>query len=47
MRRRIAARLSLQVGERAIQKSFNRLQEWRKTIIESERKRFRKTVLDM
>jgi hypothetical protein len=47
VRRRIAARLSLQVGERTIQKSFSRILDWRKTIVESERKRLRKNLLDM
>ncbi|EIN04780.1 beach-domain-containing protein [Punctularia strigosozonata HHB-11173 SS5] len=47
VRRRIAARLSLQVGERTIQKSFSRIIEWRRTIIDSERKRLRKNLLDL
>ncbi|KAI0002519.1 beach-domain-containing protein [Russula compacta] len=41
------ARLSLQLGERTVQKSMARIQEWRATIIVTERKRLRKNLLDM
>ncbi|KAJ8689982.1 beige protein-like 1 [Pleurotus ostreatus] len=48
VRQRIAsARLSMQVGERTIMKTVARMQEWRKTIQTSERKRLRKDVLDL
>jgi hypothetical protein len=46
-RRILSARLSLQVGERAVLKSFAKIGEWRKAIVNSERKRLRKTVLDL
>ena len=35
------------IGERAVQKSMQRLQDWRKTIVISERKRLRRTAIDM
>jgi hypothetical protein len=41
------ARFSLQIGERTVQKSMARIQEWRATIILTERKRLRKNLLDM
>ncbi|KAF5370942.1 hypothetical protein D9615_009793 [Tricholomella constricta] len=48
VRQRIAsARFSMQVGERTIIKTVARMTEWRKTIQISERKRLRKTVLDL
>lgn len=48
VRQRLAsARISLQVGERTLFKSVMRMQEWRKTIYVSERKRLRKNVLDL
>lgn len=34
-------------SERAVQKSMQRLQDWRKTIMVSERKRLRRTAIDM
>ncbi|KAH9965265.1 beach-domain-containing protein [Russula dissimulans] len=40
-------RLSLQLGERAVQKSISRIQEWRATIILTERKRLHKNLLDL
>ncbi len=46
-RRFTSARLSLQLGERTVQKSMARIQEWRATIILTERKRLRKNLLDM
>lgn len=42
-----SARLSVQLGERTVQKSISRILDWRKTIIISERKRLRRTVLDL
>ncbi|KAG5645386.1 hypothetical protein DXG03_006339 [Asterophora parasitica] len=42
-----SARFSMQVGERTIIKTVARMSEWRKTIQISERKRLRKTVLDL
>ncbi|KIM43842.1 hypothetical protein M413DRAFT_26133 [Hebeloma cylindrosporum] len=48
VRQRIAsARFSIQVGERTVIKTIARMTEWRKTVQASERKRLRKTVLDM
>ncbi|KAG6889353.1 hypothetical protein C0992_005581 [Termitomyces sp. T32_za158] len=48
MRQRIAsARFSIHVGEGKIIKIMARMEEWRKTIQVSERKRLRKTVLDL
>ncbi|KAH9476097.1 Beige protein-like protein 1 [Psilocybe cubensis] len=48
VRQRIAsARFSIQVGERSVIRTINRMTEWRKTVQTSERKRIRKTVLDM
>ncbi|KAF5354041.1 hypothetical protein D9756_006953 [Leucocoprinus leucothites] len=48
IRQRIAsARFSLQVGERTIIKIVTRIGEWRKTIQASERKRLRKSILDL
>jgi len=48
VRQRIAsARISMQLGENTTIKSIARIQEWRKTIKSSERKRLRKTVLDL
>jgi hypothetical protein len=42
-----SARLSLQLGERTVQKSMARIQEWRSTIILTEQKRLRKSFLDL
>ncbi|KAF4609487.1 hypothetical protein D9613_012349 [Agrocybe pediades] len=49
VRQRIAsARFSIHVvGERTVLKTIGRMTEWRKTVRESERKRLRKTILDM
>jgi hypothetical protein len=48
VRQRIAsARFSIQVGERTVIKTITRMTEWRKTVQASERKRLRKTILDM
>ncbi|KDR79337.1 hypothetical protein GALMADRAFT_223566 [Galerina marginata CBS 339.88] len=48
VRQRIAsARFSIQVGERTVIKTITRMTEWRKTVQASERKRLRKTVLDI
>ncbi|KAF8885379.1 hypothetical protein CPB84DRAFT_1837906 [Gymnopilus junonius] len=48
VRQRIAsARFSIQVGERTVIKTITRMSEWRKTVQASEKKRLRKTVLDM
>lgn len=46
-RRLLSARLNLQVSERTVIKSVNRVQEWRKSIVDTERKRLRKTILDL
>jgi hypothetical protein len=35
------------MSERTVQKSMQRLQDWRKTIKISERKRLRRTAIDM
>ncbi|KAH9006451.1 beach-domain-containing protein [Lactarius hatsudake] len=42
-----SARLSLQLGERTVQKSMARIHEWRATVIATERKRLRKNLLDL
>ncbi|KAF6760566.1 hypothetical protein DFP72DRAFT_988225 [Ephemerocybe angulata] len=42
-----SARFSMQVGERTVIKTMTRMAEWRKTIQVSERKRLRKTILDL
>lgn len=48
VRQRIAsARFSMQIGERTVIKTITRMAEWRKTIQVSEKKRIRKTVLDL
>lgn len=48
VRQRIAsARFSMQLGERTVIKTITKMAEWRKTIQVSEKKRIRKTVLDM
>lgn len=46
-RLRLSGRFSVQVGERTTNKSLARMHEWRNTIIATERKRLRKTVLDL
>ncbi|KAJ3905440.1 hypothetical protein F5879DRAFT_742889 [Lentinula edodes] len=48
VRQRFAsARFSMQVGERTVIKTVNRMIEWRQTIRVSERKRLRKNILDL
>jgi len=48
VRQRFAsARFSIQVGERTITKTMIRMADWRKSIQDSERKRLRKTILDL
>ncbi|KAJ2916640.1 hypothetical protein MD484_g3777, partial [Candolleomyces efflorescens] len=48
VRQRFAsARFSMQVGERTVIKTMTRMAEWRKTIQVSERKRLRKSILDL
>ena len=48
VRQRFAsARLSMHVGERAVIKTITRMSDWRRTVVISERKRLRKTVLDL
>jgi hypothetical protein len=42
-----SSKLSLHLGERTVQKSMVRIQEWRATIIATEGKRLRKDILDM
>ena len=47
-RRRMASvRLSMQLGESAVKRSIVRIHEWRKSVVITERKRLRKTVLDL
>ncbi|KAI0746713.1 beach-domain-containing protein [Daedaleopsis nitida] len=47
-RRRMASvRLSMQLGESAVKRSIIRIHEWRKSVVITERKRLRKTVLDL
>ena len=48
VRQRFAsARFSIQVGERTVIKTITRMADWRKTVQASEKKRLRKTILDM
>lgn len=42
-----SVRLSVQLGESAVKRSITRINDWRKTVIATERKRLRKTVLDL
>jgi hypothetical protein len=46
-RRLLSSGISLQVSERTVTKSLVRIQEWRKSVMKSERKRLRKTILDL
>ena len=46
-RHKSSSSINLNVGERGVQKSMQRLQDWKKTIIVSERKRLRRTAIDM
>lgn len=47
-RRRMASiRLSIQLGESAVKRSIIRIHDWRKSVVITERKRLRKTVLDL
>ncbi|KAH9846387.1 beach-domain-containing protein [Lenzites betulinus] len=47
-RRRMASvRLSMQLGESAVKRSIIRIREWRTSVIATEKKRLRKTVLDL
>ena len=47
-RRRMASiRLSIQLGESAVKRSIIRIHDWRKSVVMTERKRLRKTVLDL
>ncbi|PIL27451.1 hypothetical protein GSI_10600 [Ganoderma sinense ZZ0214-1] len=47
-RRRMASiRLSMQLGESAVKRSIIRIHDWRKSVVITERKRLRKTVLDL
>ena len=42
-----SVRLSPHLGERTIQKSMARIQDWRATIVLTEHKRLRKSLLDL
>ena len=46
-RHKSSSSINLKAGERGVQKSMQRLQDWKKTIIVSERKRLRRTAIDM
>jgi hypothetical protein len=46
-RRAPSSRLSVHLGERTVQRSIARIHEWRKTVTLTERKRLRKTTLDL
>ncbi|KAI0826715.1 beach-domain-containing protein [Trametes gibbosa] len=47
-RRRMASvRLSMQLGESAVKRSIIRIRDWRTSVIATEKKRLRKTVLDL
>ncbi|EKM53226.1 uncharacterized protein PHACADRAFT_210920 [Phanerochaete carnosa HHB-10118-sp] len=45
--RRQSTRFSLQLGERTVQRSNTKIQEWRKNVTATERKRLRKNILDL
>ncbi|KAF7319608.1 hypothetical protein HMN09_00301200 [Mycena chlorophos] len=48
VRQRIqSARFSIQIGDRTVVKIMTRMNEWRMTIQSSEKKRLRKTILDL
>ena len=48
VRQRIAsARLSMQVGERMVNKTMTRMTEWRYAVCELEKKRLRKNLQDL
>ena len=42
-----SVRLSMQLGESAVKRSIIRIHEWRKSVVITEKKRLRKTVLDL
>ena len=42
-----STRLSVHLGERTAQRSIARIHDWRKTVIATEKKRLRKTILDL
>lgn len=42
-----SVRLSMQLGESAVKRSVIRIREWRQSVITTEKKRLRKTVLDL
>jgi hypothetical protein len=42
-----SSRISMQLGEKSTLRFMARMQEWRKTIKVSERKRLRRTILDL
>ena len=46
-RRNASMRLSIHLGEKAAQKSTQKIHNWRKKIAITEQKRLRKTILDM
>ena len=45
--RRESSRLSIHLGERTVQRSNTKIQEWRKNVTATERKRLRKNILDL
>ena len=47
MRRGASMRLSINIGEKAVLKSTQKISNWRKKITVTEQKRLRKTVLDL
>lgn len=46
-RRRMASRMSTQIAESTVKRSIARIHDWRESVISTERKRLRKTVLDL
>ncbi|THH31660.1 hypothetical protein EUX98_g2544 [Antrodiella citrinella] len=42
-----SSRLSVHLGERTVQRSIARINDWRKTVIATEKKRLRKNILDL
>ncbi|KAI0079797.1 beach-domain-containing protein [Panus rudis PR-1116 ss-1] len=42
-----SSRLSVQLGEKTVRRTITRIEEWRKTVIATERKRLRQAILDI
>ncbi|CAL1710979.1 unnamed protein product [Somion occarium] len=42
-----SSRFSIHIGEKTVRRTMTRIEEWRKTVFTTERKRLRQTVLDL